>query len=216
MTCRLCQTGADVGVQRQEGSALAGSGEDGSKYGDDRVGALGQNSTAYERTGADGPKTTGAAGTDRFDTDRSHTGNAGSGAGFGPGGERHTEYGGNTASGYGGENDVDKRQKAEGTGGVGGLLTTTDKEFTGRDRLGGASGAYGDETGPFKGNKDGPGNNTALTGREGNSATNPVSGDSSKDVHATRPSDSTHATDTHAHDGEKKGIVEKIKGALGA
>jgi len=191
-------------VNRQEGSALSGSGydsnnqRDSSNYGNDRVGALGQNSGAYERTGADGPTTTGAAGTDRF----------------GPGGERHTEYGGNTATGYGGQNDVDKREKAAGTGGIGGLLTTTDKEFTGRDRLGGAAGAYGDETGPFKGNKDGPGNNTALTGREGNEATNPVANDSSKDVHTTRPSDSTTGTTDAHHDGEKKGLVEKIKGAL--
>lgn len=115
-------------MQRQEGSALAGSGYDSnqgdsSRYGNDRVGALGQNSAAYERTGAEGPATHGAAGTDRFDTDRSREGNAASGAGFGPGGERHTEYGGNTATGYGGDNDVDKRQKAEGTGGIGGLVS---------------------------------------------------------------------------------------------
>lgn len=113
-------------------------------------------------------------------------------------------------------------------------LTTTDDEFIGRDRKGGASGAYGDEAGPFKGNTAGPAGNTALTGREGNFGQNAVAESRTRDddkasaaggVHTTGVNESrtptTGATGTHGnhgvHDdetGEKKGIFEKIKDAL--
>jgi hypothetical protein len=95
-------------------------------------------------------------------------------------------------------------------------LNTTDKEFFGRDRTGPAGGAYGDETGAFKGNTSGPGGNTALTGREGNQENNPVAqaksqaGKDVDDVHGAGSHAGTATHDTH----EKKGIVEKIKDAI--
>ena len=51
-------------------------------------------------------------------------------------------------------------------------LGTSDKDFTGRDRLG--TGAYVDDKGVFSENTHGPGSKSALTGREGDISKNPV------------------------------------------
>lgn len=58
------------GGQRVEGTGFNGAGNH-----SDRVGALDQDLHKYESTaGGNGPSTAGAAGTDRFDTDKSSSG----------------------------------------------------------------------------------------------------------------------------------------------
>jgi len=128
-------------------------GSSGGQY--DRVGKLGQDQALYERTTDQGPQTTGAAGTDRFDTDRS----------------------GVQGDSYGARDQYPDERSGEDvnppkSGGLMGVLGTSDKDFVNRDRLG--SGAYADTEGAFQSNKSGPGGNTALTGREGNVQRNPV------------------------------------------
>ena len=70
-----------------------------------QVGALGQNSYLYERTTDQGPMTSEAAGTDRFDSDRAcgATGAAGAGVGQAPGG---------ASGGYAGYDQQDTTQRA--------------------------------------------------------------------------------------------------------
>ncbi|WWC70426.1 uncharacterized protein I206_104377 [Kwoniella pini CBS 10737] len=180
----------------------------------DRTGNLGQDSALYERTGPGGPVTGGAAGTDRFDSDRHHT--------------RGSDIAGTTPA----SNTTDDsgtgehgRENLSRTSGAGGILGTSDKDFVGRDRKAGtgALGAYADESGPFKGNTSGPGGNTALTGREGTnpSADNPVARAKSagQEVGSAPEGTSTHpgvAQDISAeHEtGEKKSLFQKIKDAI--
>ena len=92
----------------------------------DRVGPQGQGQAAYERTGAQGPATTGAAGTDRFDT-------GSTGAAHGryvharptprrmeePGHQRRTE-----ADRFSAENqDTSQRAPGKSSGGIGGIVS---------------------------------------------------------------------------------------------
>ncbi|WWC89565.1 uncharacterized protein L201_004489 [Kwoniella dendrophila CBS 6074] len=190
----------------------------------DRTGNLEQDAALYERTGAGGPATSGAAGTDRFDSDRVH-GSRHPGAT----GATDTEY---DRTGEHGEGNLSR------TSGAGGILGTSDKDFVGRDRKAGtgALGAYADEQGPFKGNTSGPGGNTALTGREGSNpeSDNPVARAKSagQEVGAAPSSASSHpgvaqgvrnelsgkegqegTSVAHEH-GEKKGLLQKIKDAI--
>lgn len=69
----------------------------------DRVGNRNENAHLYERTGADGPATTGAAGTDRFDTDKSRLGSSGVGVGAGAGTQPVAPTGTGLPEGQGGE-----------------------------------------------------------------------------------------------------------------
>lgn len=193
-------SGIGSGLDDRHAPARREGGTGTEDYENDRIGALGQGQAGYERTGAGGPATSGAPGTDRFDSDASHS-NSRPGVG-------------NTREGAAG--DVTERAHDKGTGGIGGILGTTDKEFTGRDRLGGAGGAYGDEAAHFKGNTSGPAGNTALTGREGTQENNPVAqaksraGEDIHDIHGA-PNPGVGST---AHPDQKKGIVEKIKDVL--
>jgi hypothetical protein len=95
-------------------------------------------------------------------------------------------------------------------------LATSDKDFTGRERLGGTSGAYADTHGRFEGNTTGPSGNTALTGREGNPAHNPVAqAKSHGDVSGTGVTTQAGETATNEHgEPHKKGVVDKIKDVL--
>ncbi|RSH80718.1 hypothetical protein EHS25_007053 [Saitozyma podzolica] len=124
----------------------------------DRVGALGQEGALYEKTGSGGPVTSGAAGTDRFDAPS--------------GGADYTAPGG-------------RRTSSSQPGGFLGAVGTSSKDFTGRDSLGDTSGAYADTHGRFQGNANTQG--TALTGREGNIANNPVAQAQSRSGDATGP-----------------------------
>ncbi|KAK6910317.1 hypothetical protein I203_104349 [Kwoniella mangroviensis CBS 8507] len=189
----------------------------------DRVGNVGQDSALYERTGAGGPVTSGAAGTDRFDSDRHH-GSGVTGSNVPTGSEGTGEHGDENLS---------------RTSGAGGVLGTSDKDFVGRDRkagAGGVLGAYADETGPFKGNTSGPGGNTALTGREGTnpSEDNPVARAKSagQEIGSKPEGTSSHPGVAHGvtnqlegkegqegtsvaqEHGEKKGLLQKIKEAI--
>jgi hypothetical protein len=91
---------------------------------------------------------------------------------------------------------------------------TSSKDFTGRDRLGDTSGAYADTHGRFQGNANTQG--TALTGREGNIANNPVAQAQSRSGDATGPGTvAGTGTATGEEEGhEKKGFVQKVKDAL--
>ncbi|WVF71699.1 hypothetical protein IAT40_006507 [Kwoniella sp. CBS 6097] len=200
-----------------------GSGITGSRDAGDRTGNLNQGGALYERTTDQGPATSGAAGTDRFDSDRHHSSRDTTGT-SGPGFADTAARTG--VSGHTGQSETDRAVQASGAnkdgGGLSGL-TTTDDEFTGKSRShkAGALGAYADTEGPFQGNTSGPGGNTALTGREGNPENNPVaraqsSGQTVGDAPhgtSTRPGvDETAHHDTATH--EKKGIIEKIKEAF--
>lgn len=196
-------TGAGIGASEQSqigdsyGANSSGMGAGGPT---DRVGNLNQQGALYERTGDQGPATTGAAGTDRFDSDRSGvTGNS---------------YGAQDA--YPDLNETTTRAEGKSSGGLMGVLGTSDKDFTGRDRLGGASGAYADTDGRFQNNTTGPGGNTALTGREGNIENNPVA--QSQSNTGTGGASSTGSGVTKGEqlaEGEgnehKAGFVQKLK-----
>ncbi|ORY32610.1 hypothetical protein BCR39DRAFT_523119 [Naematelia encephala] len=150
----------------------------------DRVGNEGQNEALYEGSNT-GPVTGGAANTDKFDTDK----NRGSGVG------------------YDTSNDTTERAQGKGTGGILGVLGTSDKDFTGRDRLGqSGSSAYTDDHAKFSGNTTGPGG-SALTGREGNINNNPV-------AQAKSRAEGTSTTNAE-EEPHKKGLMEKIKDATG-
>lgn len=169
-----------------EGYGGIGAADTGSHV--DRVGPQGQGQAAYERTSGDGPATRGAAGTDRFDT--------------GPAGASH-----GSAEGQ----DTSQRAPGKSSGGVGGVLGTSDKDFTGRERQGGTMGAYADSHGPVEGNTSGPKGHTALTGREGNLDENPVAQAKSRETGST-----TTATGSSnaGHEGEHKGFMDKVKDAF--
>ncbi|WVQ99195.1 hypothetical protein IAU59_006327 [Kwoniella sp. CBS 9459] len=192
----------------------SGSGITGSRDVGDRTGNLNQGGALYERTTDQGPVTSGAAGTDRFDSDRHHSSRDTTGS-SGPG---FTDTAARTgASGHTGQSETSRAVEASGANKDGGGLsafTTTDNEFTGKDRShkAGNLGAYADTEGPFQGNTSGPGGNTALTGREGNPENNPVArAKSSGETVGDAPSGtSSHpGVDESAH--HNKGIVEKIK-----
>ncbi|WWD02740.1 hypothetical protein V865_000782 [Kwoniella europaea PYCC6329] len=212
-------TGSDL-TTHQHGSGLTGSHTGGAT---DRVGNVGQDSALYERTGAGGPVTSGAAGTDRFDSDRHH-GSGVTGSDVPTGSEGTGEHGAGNLS---------------RTSGAGGVLGTSDKDFVGRDRkagAGGVLGAYADDNGPFKGNTSGPGGNTALTGREGTnpSEDNPVARAKSagQEIGSKPEGTSSHpgvahgvtnqlegkegqeGTSVSQEHGEKKGLLQKIKDAI--
>ncbi|OCF42777.1 hypothetical protein I317_03379 [Kwoniella heveanensis CBS 569] len=199
------------------------SGVTGSRDTGDRTGNLNQGGALYERSTDQGPATSGAAGTDRFDSDRHHSSTRDTTGSSGPG---FTDTAARTGvSGHTGQSETSRAVEASGANKDGGglsALTTTDDEFTGKDRShkAGNLGAYADTEGPFQGNTSGPGGNTALTGREGNPENNPVaraksSGETIGDAPSgtsTRPGVDETATGTeHA---EKKGIFEKIKEVL--
>jgi hypothetical protein len=154
----------------------------------DRVGSQNQEGHKYESTGASGPTTSGAAGTDRFDSSRDQSSHSGTQEGF---------------------RDVSQRGSDRSTGGTGGVgaLGTTDKDFTGRDRIA-DRGAYNDSDGHFKHNTDGPGGNNALTGREGDVSKNPVAQSDN-----AGPASGEQVGNT-AHPEHHKGLVEKVKDAL--
>jgi len=173
-----------------------------------RVGELSQDAHRYESTGASGPTTHGAAGTDRFDTGKHHntTGTGLTGT---------TDHG--LHEGHG--------REEKGTGGIGGLLTTTDKDFLGnRDRIA-KDGAYVDTDKYAQQNTSGPGGNSALTGREGTTSANPVAQAQAHGANvgpnAGHQSGLSHGAagtgvadvDEHGNP-KKKGIVEKIKDAI--
>jgi len=153
----------------------------------------------YERTTDQGPVTTGAAGTDRFDTQAT--------------GQSYPDIQESTTRAEG---------KSSGAGsGLMGIIGTSDKDFTGRDRLGGASGAYADTEGRFANNTTGPGGNSALTGREGTIENNPVAQASGK-MSSANDSDLVSSTgqgtgkdenmlDEHGA-APKQGFAEKLKG----
>ncbi|WVQ67905.1 uncharacterized protein L199_006110 [Kwoniella botswanensis] len=212
-------TGSDL-TTHQHGSGLTGSHTGGAT---DRVGNVGQDSALYERTGAGGPVTSGAAGTDRFDSDRHH-GSGVTGSDVPTGSEGTGEHGAGNLS---------------RTSGAGGVLGTSDKDFVGRDRkagAGGVLGAYADDNGPFKGNTSGPGGNTALTGREGTnpSEDNPVARAKSagQEIGSKPEGTSSHpgvahgvtnqlegkegqeGTSVSQEHGEKKGLLQMIKDAI--
>lgn len=144
----------------------------------DKTGNLDQEAHKYESTGAGGPTSSGAANTDKFDTDRS----------------------GATGDSYGATDsypNLEETKSRKGTGGIGGILGTTDKEFTANPSRTG-KGAYNDDDAHFKDNTDGPSGQTALTGREGTTEHNPVA----------QAKSNQHGT---GHEGEKKGLMEKVK-----
>lgn len=143
----------------------------------DRTGNLDQEAHKYEATGSGGPTTSGAANTDKFDT------NPRPGAGAGVTSPPTVEQ-------------DDSHRK--GTGGIGGILGTTDKEFTANPSRTG-QGAYHDSDGRYQTNTSGPAGNTALTGREGTAENNPVAQAQS------RSQGGDNAT------GEKKGLMDKVK-----
>ncbi|KAI9639862.1 uncharacterized protein MKK02DRAFT_29828 [Dioszegia hungarica] len=201
-------TGADNREIGIAGSGISGHKGEGRDHGD-RVGALGQESRKYEGDLHSGPRTGGAAGTDRFDSDR--TGVAG---GVGSGLNRQHDDGVH--------HDTSQRAPGQSSGGIGGVLGTSDKDFTGRERQG--KGAYADTDGKFELNKTGPAGNTALTGREGNLDNNPVREAGAHNAHATDSSSHSHTTGSNAtahdaavageHTGEKKGFLAKVKDAI--
>lgn len=67
-------------------------------------------------------------------------------------------------------------------------------------------GAYADSDGPVEGNTSGPKGHTALTGREGNLNENPVAQAKSRETGSTATGSSTTA-----HEGEHKGLMDKVK-----
>ncbi|KAK4684457.1 hypothetical protein P7C73_g5720, partial [Tremellales sp. Uapishka_1] len=167
-----------------------------------RVGDLEQNMSNYETTGSRGPTTEGAAGTDRFDVDRSSSG----------------------APGYGNESYIEQPgqtgQKSSAVEGVRSAFTTSDKEFTNRGETG--TGAYQDTDRTFNSNTSGPGGNSALTGREGNFEKNPVSGvtggtdTSNTGSGVTGNSSVRNDVNAAKHDETSEGgLMGKIKHALG-
>ncbi|WRT66135.1 uncharacterized protein IL334_003088 [Kwoniella shivajii] len=195
-------TGAFENDARREVGSHGGHHTGSGLTGSDKVGNLGQNSADYERTGAGGPISGGAAGTDRFDSDRHHnTGATG----------RHTGESIENQTGTGGNGG-----NSASFGGALGSLGTSNDEFIGKDRRSG--GAYADTEGTFKNNTSGPGGNTALTGREGTTDQNPVA--QAKSAGHEVGSGPTGATSAHTGTGaegvepHKKGIVEKIKDML--
>lgn len=91
-----------------------------------------------------------------------------------------------------------------------GQLATSDHDFTeNRSRVGGASGAYADSHGHFKGNTSGPNGHTALTGREGTVEKNPVASAKSRET-----GEPLAAEKSAEHGHEKKGLMDKVKDAL--
>jgi len=168
----------------------------------DRTGNLDQNAALYERTGTGGPITGGAAGTDRFDSDR---------------GVNRTGATGNSDA-YPDLKESTTRAEGKSSGGVMGVLATSDKDFTGRDRTGPLGGAYSDTHGNFQGNTSGPGGHSALTGREGNVENNPVAQAKSR-VEGENTTGAGAGTGTGAavsSEPKKEGLMEKIKHAVGA
>ncbi|KAL7421503.1 hypothetical protein Q5752_003272 [Cryptotrichosporon argae] len=154
----------------------------------DRVGHLDQNLSQYERTGEHGPSTTGAAGTDRFDTDRIG---------------RHGTGGIAT-----GEPGASAQQQTDSQAKAASILTTSDTEFANRkpgSNIGSKFDAYRDDNAAFQNNTSGPDGRTALTGREGTTEKNPV---------AQAKSHETGADTTTTHEGEKPGLIQKIKDML--
>ena len=81
----------------------------------------------YERTGPGGPVTGGAAGTDRFDSDRTHSGSHGAGAagvGAAAAGAGLGHTGSHSDRRHDNDNDENsRRREGGGTGGVGGLVS---------------------------------------------------------------------------------------------
>lgn len=216
-------TGSQGGYKDFDNNPSFGQGATGATGGAfDRVGDRNEGGANYERTGAGGPVTGGAAGTDRFDTDKHRdTGDYGRDVGTGATrgvGDRSED------SAYertgGGQVGAGNSSGGPTTGTGGGLisgLTTSDNEFTGKDRshtgpnVGTAGGAYEDTSGPFKGNTSGPGGNTALTGREGSTGQNPVA--QASHTGATS-GDATGRVGQTEQATEHKGFVQKIKDML--
>ncbi|WVR07254.1 hypothetical protein IAU60_004295 [Kwoniella sp. DSM 27419] len=190
----------------------------GDRYAGDRTGNLNQGGAAYETTGTHGVATGGAANTDKFDTDRHHNTHGGL-TGASATDRLEDNISRSTHNNSKEERHNIREAEREGNPSGGGLssLTTTDDEFIGRDRKGGNLGAYADSEGPFKGNTSGPGGNTALTGREGtDSSRNPVAqaaNDGKAIGTAPAGASSRPGVDEHAH--EKKGLMEKVKDAVG-
>jgi len=187
-------SGAGLGAgsaQNQNFGAEHSSVHHGDSYGSrgsgiDRTGNLDQDAHKYESTGAGGPTTGGAANTDKFDTDRS----------------------GATGNSYGATDsypDLEHTESRKGTGGLKGLLTTKDNEFTANPSRTG-KGAYTDDDAHYKTNTDGPSGHSALTGREGTTEHNPVA----------QAKTDEHGTGAHGAQGthEKKGLMDKVKDAL--
>ncbi|WVO22308.1 uncharacterized protein IAS62_003638 [Cryptococcus decagattii] len=141
----------------------------GSRDNRDRTGHLEEGAALYERSTDHGPVTGGAPNTDMFDTDKPRHTSGLTGHGTG---KTHNYDGTNPQNAsFSGSEDPDKQQ----SGGAAGIFATSAKDLTcNTDRIG--KGAYHDDKGIFKDNISGPGGRSALTGREGNYATNPVSG----------------------------------------
>ncbi|RXK36811.1 hypothetical protein M231_05895 [Tremella mesenterica] len=166
----------------------------------DRVGNLNQGAALSDRTTNQGPQTTGAAGTDRFDSDKVW--------GAGAAGEER---------GAGWEGGESKAQLK--SGGLQGVFATSDKDFVNRERLG--EGAYHDDNARFKGNLDGPHGHSALTGREGTYERNPVAQAKSRSGEAVHPNDPNFGSGERAgeqgvEEGEvqNKSIFQKVKDAI--
>jgi len=189
-------TGAGSGVGEGLGGGMTGA--HGHRDTNDRVGHVGQESAKYEGDLHSGPRTGGAAGTDRFDSDR--TGVAG---GVGSGLDRQYDDGV--------EQDTSQRAPGQKSGGLSGLLATSDKDFTGRERQG--KGAYADTDGPYEKNETGPAGNSALTGREGNLENNPVAQAKSRDP-SSASATNEHPHGEHGKEGEHKGFMQKVKDAI--
>nr|ODN82524.1 hypothetical protein L203_05332 [Cryptococcus depauperatus CBS 7841] len=166
----------------------------------DKIGHLGENAALYERSTDRGPLTGGAPGTERFDTDKHRTTQSNTGlTGHGTG--KTHNYDGTLP--HSGSEDPAKQQ----SGGVAGIFTTSGQDFTSNtNRLG--KGAYEDDQGVFKSNQSGPEGRSALTGREGNNAINPVSG--------TIPSERSYhdVTGLGTH-GSSTGAYEPASGTTG-
>lgn len=173
----------------------------GDSYGSNPIGNTGRDHDLKERaalsgrTGNDGPISGGAAGTDRFDTDRGVDRTGATGNSFGA----RDDYP---------VHDTDERAHNKSSGGIAGVLATSDKDFTGRDRTGGPGGAYAN----IEGNNAGPGGNTALTGREGNRENNPVA--QAEHTGVGHSGTAPHGSQT-VGENEKPGLLEKVKHAVG-
>jgi len=157
----------------------------------DRIGGLDQNIGNYERTGAGGPATSGAAGTDRFDDRSGVTGDS-----YGSRSSYPTDHDNLTGERKDGAvSGAAAVQPGPGQSAIG----TNDKEFYDPTR-GTAGGAWSDSNATAK---------TALTGREGSANATNVGRDSTNT--GANAADNTYDGEA---DKPKTGFISKLKEIL--
>lgn len=218
--------------REQIGDSYGSGASDNSQY-RDRTGDLQQDAHRYEGREGAGPRTGGAAGTDRFESS-SHGDSYGAR-------DSYPEVDNKGRTSDPGDRNNDGRDERIVGGTMGGSnkpigekikdgLTRHGDDFT--KHTGAQGGAYNDTGAKFEKNTSGPGGNAnaALTGREGNYRENPVarsdndnsgvpvrSGVADEHNRSSTTDNNVHGashdahSSTHNNDGHKPGLMEKVK-----